>query len=264
MGILNTAPNSFSSVGRFLNVDDAVNHAKHMVAEGAAIIDIGGEPTNPGVHPVVSLSEELERVIPVLKVLRQEISVPISVDTSKPEVMEQALAHGANFINDVRALQNSNAMKIVAKAKVPVCLMHMFFPWGKPSGFSEGTLVDCSVETIIKFLETRIEICLNAGIAQKNIFVDPGIGGGNFGKSLTQNLEILKRLEEFKVLGVPILIGVSRKTFIGELLNLPVEERLYGSLAAAVFAVSKGASIIRTHDVRATVDAIKLANAIMS
>ncbi len=263
MGILNITPNSFSTVGRFLSRDEALKHAENMVQEGAAIIDIGGEPTNPGVHPVVSLQEELDRVLPIVEALAHNIPIPLSIDTSKPEVMREAIALGAGFINDVRALQHPDTLKIIAETGVPVCLMHMAFPEGKSAEQQTWLSADEDIVQHIKhYLSARIEACLAAGITRDKIVIDPGIGGGNFGKDTKQNVEILARLSEFKTLELPILVGVSRKSFIGELLNVPVEERLAGSLAAAVMAVVNGASIIRAHDVKATVDALKIVMAI--
>lgn len=287
MGILNITPNSFCPVGRFLSVEHALAYAEQMVAEGAAIIDVGGEPTNPGVHPIVSLQEELGRVIPVVEILARTLPVPISVDTSKPEVMREAIVHGAGFINDVRALQHPGALKVVAETQVAVCLMHMgaletetgeslpqqippppkegastpFFKGGNScKGGGNNSLI---VSAVKNFLQVRIDVCLAAGIQREQIVLDPGIGGGHFGKNLAQNLQLLAHLDKFQTFQLPLLVGVSRKSFIGELLNLPVEERLYGSLAAAVMAVVRGATIIRTHDVKATVEAVKIADAIL-
>ncbi|HVV68707.1 MAG TPA: dihydropteroate synthase [Gammaproteobacteria bacterium] len=262
MGILNITPNSFSAVGRFQSVDQAVNHAKQMVADGAAIIDVGGEPTNPGVHPVVSLQEELERVIPVITALARELSVPISIDTSKPEVMREAVLAGAGFINDVRALREPGALEVALQLGAAICIMHMSFPYGKDVAVAADPLGVFPIDSVSEFLQQRLEICESAGIPRSQIVIDPGIGSGNFGKDLQQNLQLLAHLHKFRKLGVPILVGVSRKMFIGELLDLPAEERLYGSLAAAAIAVNNGASIIRAHDVKATVEAIKVAGAI--
>ncbi len=262
MGILNITPNSFSAVGRFLSVDEALQHARQMVTDGAAIIDVGGEPTNPGVHPVISLQEELDRVIPVITALARELPVPISVDTSKPQVMHEAIMAGAGFINDVRALQEPGALARVEKTGVAICLMHMSFPYGLDSTAGSNPTQVCPIDSILGFLEQRITTCVSAGILRSQIVIDPGIGGGNFGKNLQQNLRLLAHLHEFKTLGAPILIGVSRKMFIGELLNLPIADRLYGSLAAASIAINNGASIIRAHDVKATVEAVKVAAAI--
>lgn len=261
MGILNITPNSFSEVGRYLDPDAALNHAYQMVKEGAAIIDVGAEPTNPGLFPCVSLQEELDRLLPIIERLTHELAVPLSVDTSKPEVMQEVVKRGVGMINDVRALREPNALTTVAKLNVPVCLMHMAFPAGKPTPDARMETDDI-VLTVKYFLQERIAACEKAGIARDKIVIDPGIGHGNFGKDLPQNLQLLARQHEFQEFGLPILIGVSRKTFIGELLNIPVPERLPASLAAAVVAVSKGANIIRAHDVKATVEAIKVAAAI--
>lgn len=262
MGVLNVTPNSFSAVGRHLSLDLAIEYARQMHADGAAIIDVGGEPTNPGVNPIVSLQEELDRVIPVVEILAKELPIPISVDTSKPEVMRTAIEKGARFINDVRGLSDPGAMKVVADSGVGVCLMHMLHPYGKPTEVENDALGDDPITSIKAYLQKRVEECLAAGIKREQIVIDPGVGHGNFGKNLQQNIALLAGLEEFLSLGFPILIGLSRKTFIGEILNLPVEDRLYGSLAAAVIAVTKGASIIRTHDVRPTFEAVKVANAL--
>jgi dihydropteroate synthase len=273
MGILNITPNSFSVVGRFLTADAALKHAEQIVQEGAALIDVGGEPTNPGVHPIVSLQEELDRVMPVIEALVRNIPVPISIDTSKPAVMRAAIAQGVGMINDVRALQNPECLKIVAAARIPVCLMHMAFPqgWsadGVPTAAPGATQpawlppnVDM-VDHIKNYLATRVDLCIKAGIEPQQIIIDPGVGGGNFGKSLSQNLQILARLAAFQTLGFPLLVGVSRKLFVSELLGVPIEERLYGSLAAGVMAVAHGANIIRAHDVRAMVEAVKMTTAI--
>lgn len=262
MGILNVTPNSYCQVGRVASVAEAGAHAEQMVAEGAAIIDVGGEPTNPGVHPVISLQEELDRVIPVVAALTRRINVPISVDTSKAEVMKQAIAHGASFINDVRGLRDPAALRVAAAANVPVCLMHMTFPDGNVKQNSADAAEDIVI-TVKNFLRSRLEACIAAGMAQDKIILDPGIGGGSFGKSMQQNLQLLARLGELQELGVPLLVGISRKSFLGELLNLPVEERLSGSLAAAAIAVKNGAKIIRAHDVKATVEAVRVAWAVM-
>lgn len=259
MGILNITPNSFSTVGRFLSRDQALRHAESMVAEGAAIIDVGGEPTNPGVHPVVSLQEELDRVIPVIESLADAIAIPLSVDTSKPEVMRAAIAAGAGCINDVRALQDPAALQVVAEADIPVCLMHMAFPQGNSAGAPWLDAGEDIVSHVQHFLHARIAACLGAGIARDHILIDPGIGGGSFGKNAAQNMQLLSRLEPFVALGFPVLVGVSRKSFIGALLDLAVEERLSASLAAAAIAVWQGASLIRAHDVKATVQAVKMA-----
>lgn len=262
MGILNVTPNSFASTGRCQDFQAALSYARQMYEEGAAIIDIGGEPTNPGVHPVVSLQEELDRVLPVVEALARELPIPISVDTSKPEVMSQAIQCGADLINDVRALECPGALEAVAASKAGVCLMHMAFPQGNADN---SQLLDIDIVASVKdYLQKRVTACINAGIDLDRIIIDPGIGAGSFGKNLQQNIQLIQRLKEFKTFNLPILAGVSRKTFIGELLNLPVEERLYGSLAAAIMAVNNGAAIIRCHDVRPTIEALKVAVALIS
>jgi dihydropteroate synthase len=259
MGILNVTPNSFSQVGRFTVLDKALKHAERIISEGAAIIDIGGEPTNPGVHPIISEQEELDRVIPIVEAISHELpSLPISIDTSKPNVMKEAISKGASFINDVRALRHPASLDIIAKAGVPVCLMHMLHPDGKPSENSAPDMGDNPLPAIKAFLQARIEACLAAGISVNSIVIDPGIGHGSFGKTQRQNLQIMNQLDQFKDMPFPLLIGVSRKTFIGNIIEQPVEGRLHGSLAAAAIAVAKGAAIIRAHDVRETVEAIKV------
>lgn len=264
MGVINVTPNSFSEVGRFHSFEHALNHARTLVDQGATFIDVGGEPTHPGVHPVVSLQQELDRVIPLIEILSKELPIPISVDTSKSEVMREALARGASMINDVRALLDPLALQVVAKSKAAVCLMHMLYPYGQAANKQSKALDENPILQIKAFLQERVTACLEAGIASNRIVIDPGIGHGNFGKNLAQNLLLLNKLDEFKSLNFPILIGVSRKTFIGELLNKPVEQRLYGSLGAALIAVLRGASIVRVHDVQATVEAIKVVMAINS
>ncbi|MFT3742133.1 MAG: dihydropteroate synthase [Gammaproteobacteria bacterium] len=256
MGILNFTPNSQTAVGRFQSVEPALRHAARMMEEGAAIIDVGGEPTNPGVFPIISLQEEMDRVLPLLERLRQELPVLLSVDTSKPEVMQEAIRLGVDMINDVRALRLPGALAAVSQSQVAVCLMHMRYPEGRPA--VPSTSVD-SIETeVFHFLQDRVQACLAAGIEASRIVIDPGIGHGNFGKDLAENIRLIRQLSTFKALNLPILVGVSRKTFIGEILNLPVEDRLYGSLAATVVAIQQGASIVRTHDVKATMEILKV------
>lgn len=261
MGIINVTPNSFSGVGRFMSPEGALSHAKRLVEEGAAIIDVGAEPTNPGVHPVVSLQEELDRLLPVLELLLEELDIPISVDTSKAEVMEEVIRLGVHLINDVRAFQDERALAVVAKAQVLVCIMHMAYPLGKPP-VNQSVFCDDIVVLVKQFLENRLQTCMDAGINAERIIIDPGIGHGSYGKNTEQNLTLLKRLDELKAMGFPVLVGVSRKTFIGEILNLQVDERLSGSLAATAVAIMNGASIIRAHDVKETVEVIKVIEAI--
>lgn len=263
MGILNITPNSFAATGRFLDLAAAVAYGRQMYEDGAAIIDVGGEATNPGVHPVVSLQQELDRILPVVEQLARELPIPISVDTSKPEVMRQAIQCGAGLINDVRALEHPQALEIIAATPAAICLMHMSYPNGKPQDASDRLGAD-PIKIIKDYLQQRVAACLQAGIKSERIVVDPGIGHGNFGKNLRQNIQLIQGLAELKTLNLPLLVGLSRKTFIGEILELPEEERLYGSLAAAVMAVNNGAAIIRCHDVRATVEALKVATMLIS
>lgn len=251
MGILNTTPDSFSDGGQHNTFDNAVIKAKQMLAEGATIIDIGGESTRPNA-PDVALEEELQRTIPVIKALRAQSDCIISIDTSKAQVMAQAIAAGADIINDVRALQEPGALEIAAAANVPVCLMHM---QGQPRTMQENPYYENLIEDIQAFFQQRIDACQQAGIKLENIILDPGFG---FGKTLNHNYELLKRLDEFNLLGCEVLAGLSRKSMIGNLLNKPTEQRLAGSLAGALIAMQKGAKIIRVHDVAQTVDVLKV------
>ncbi len=257
MGVLNVTPDSFSDGGEFLESERAVAHARDMVAEGAALIDIGGESTRPGAEPVPE-AEELGRVLPVIEALAGRVSAPLSIDTSKPGVMERAVAAGAGFINDVQALQEAGALEAAASLDVPVCLMHM---QGEPRTMQKAPRYDDVVGDIHRFFEQRIEACLAAGIREDNIVLDPGFG---FGKTLDHNLELLRRLNEFLDLGRPLLIGISRKSMLGKLLDdAPPDERLPASLAAAVIACWQGAAIVRAHDVRETVEALRVTGAVM-
>lgn len=255
MGILNVTPDSFSDGGDFMSVDKALERAHLMVEEGAAIIDIGGESTRPGALPV-SVQEEFDRVLPIVEGLTAQLSVPLSIDTSKPEVMRAAVRAGAGFINDVHALGNEGALQAVNELKVPVCLMHM---QGEPRGMQQRPQYRDVVSEVKGFLEDRVEACLKAGIARESLVLDPGFG---FGKDLSHNLSLLRHLRVIAELGLPMLVGLSRKSMFEALLNLPVDRRLYASLSAAVIAVLRGASIIRVHDVRATVEAIAVAQAV--
>lgn len=256
MGILNVTPDSFSDGGRFRRPGAAVAQAQQMAADGAAIIDIGGESTRPGAAPV-GVEEELERVIPVVERLTAELEIPLSVDTSKPQVMQASVAAGAGMINDVKALQAEGALHMAASLGVPVCLMHM---QGEPRTMQASPHYQDVVAEVGGFLETRIEACVDAGIVRERIIADPGFG---FGKSLAHNLLLLRELERFQRLGVPLMAGISRKSMIGLLTGRESDERLAGSLAAAVMAVERGAAIVRVHDVAPTVDALKVATAVM-
>lgn len=258
MGILNLTPDSFSDGGRFLARDAALRHAREMVEAGAAIIDIGGESTRPGAQPV-SIEQELERVVPVIEALSIEIPVPISIDTFKPEVMREAVAAGAGMINDIMALRTPGALQAAAETAVPICLMHM---QGEPRTMQEAPQYGDVVGEVGQFLAERLDACRTAGIPVSRILLDPGFG---FGKSLAHNLSLLKHLQKFSSLRVPILVGISRKSMIGSVLGgAPVEARVSGGLAAAVLAVLEGAVIIRTHDVRETVDALSVVAAVRS
>ncbi|MCS6937025.1 MAG: dihydropteroate synthase [Candidatus Bipolaricaulota bacterium] len=260
MGILNVTPDSFSDGGRFYALADALAHARRLIAEGADILDIGGESTRPGAEPV-SLEEELRRVVPVVRAVRQEFpKIPISVDTYKATVAEAALEAGATILNDISALRfDPQMVKVAARARVPVVLMHMK---GTPQTMQQNPTYDDVVGEIKAFLRERIALARSWGIEQ--IWIDPGIG---FGKRVAHNIEILRRLSELRDLGCPILIGTSRKFFIGRLGTaraepLPVTERLEGTIASTVIAVLNGAQIVRVHDVAAMKKALAIADAV--
>jgi len=255
MGILNVTPDSFSDGGIFLARDAAVTHALVMVEEGADLIDVGGESTRPGAQ-AVSVQEELDRVIPVIEAIASAVPVPISIDTSKPEVMRAAVAAGAGLINDVRALRATDALNTAAALGVPVCLMHM---QGEPRSMQHHPVYTDVVVEVRDFLQERIEACIAAGIPRQRMLVDPGFG---FGKTVEHNLDLLRRLGELRALGMPILAGLSRKSMIGALFGLPVEQRLHASVALALIAVQNGATMLRVHDVRATREAIRMFEAV--
>jgi len=256
MGILNITPDSFSDGGDFLSFDLAMEQAQRMVEEGAAIIDVGGESTRPGAQSVTE-AEELNRVIPVIEGIAKNLSIPISIDTSKPNVMKAAVAAGAGLINDVQALQMPGAIEAAAKLDVPVCLMHM---QGEPRTMQQAPHYGDVVSEVKSFLAQRIDCCIAAGIARDRLLVDPGFG---FGKSLDHNWTLLRNLQNITELDLPVLVGVSRKSMIGALLDEPADRRLFGGLAVAVLAVERGACIIRTHDVKPTVDALAVTIAVM-
>lgn len=255
MGILNITPDSFADGGLFLTRERALRRAIEMVEEGANIIDIGGESTRPGAA-AVSVSEEIDRVVPAIEAIRDAVAVPISIDTSKPEVMREAVAAGAGMINDVRALRAEGTLATVAELGTAVCLMHM---QGEPRTMQENPTYGDVVAEVREFLGERRRACLTAGIAAEKIIVDPGFG---FGKTVTHNLTLLRHLAEFEVLGAPILVGLSRKSMIDKVLRLPLGERLHASVALAVLAVQNGASMVRVHDVRASCEAIRMAEAV--
>jgi len=255
MGILNVTPDSFSDGGIFLARDAAVAHALAMVEEGADLIDIGGESTRPGAQ-AVSVQEELDRVIPVIEAITRVAPVPVSIDTSKPEVMRAAVAAGAGLINDVRALRTTDALQTAAALEVPVCLMHM---QGEPRSMQHNPVYVDMAGEVRDFLQERIEACVAAGIPRQRIVIDPGFG---FGKTVEHNLELLRRLDELRALGAPVLAGLSRKSMIGALFGLPVAQRLHASVALALIAVQNGATMLRVHDVRATREAIRMFEAV--
>ena len=250
MGIVNVTPDSFSDGGNYNSVDDAFNQAMRLIKDGAEILDIGGESTRPGA-PDVALQEELERVIPVIKRIREASDCVISIDTSKAAVMEAAIEAGADIINDVRALQEPGALEVAAKhSDVPVCLMHM---QGQPRTMQTNPTYENLISEISQFFEERVLTCSKAGINQNRIILDPGFG---FGKTLSHNFEILEKFNEFSTLGLPLLAGLSRKSMFGQLLNRETSERIAASLAGALLCAQKGAHIIRVHDVQETADVI--------
>ncbi len=256
MGVLNVTPDSFSDGGRFLNTADAVAHAERMAEEGADLIDVGGESTRPGAAPV-PLDEELRRVIPVIEQLAKRGRLPVAVDTSKAEVARQAIAAGAAMVNDVTALRGDPKMAdVVAEARVPVVLMHMR---GTPATMQRAPRYRSLMGELLRFFKARIAVARAAGIDRRLIIIDPGIG---FGKTLQHNLEILGQLERLAPLGQPILVGPSRKSFIGKILDLPVDERLEGTAAAVAASVLHGAHIVRVHDVAAMARVARMADAI--
>ncbi len=251
MGVLNVTPDSFSDGGEYVNPDKALQHALEMVEQGATLIDIGGESTRPGAAKV-TVEEELQRVIPLVERIRNASDVVISVDTSTPEVMRAAAKAGAGLINDVRALQRPGALQAAADSGLAVCLMHM---QGQPANMQQSPHYNDVFNDVSQWLMQRVDACLEAGIAKERILLDPGIG---FGKNDEHNLTLLRRLPELQQLGYPLLVGVSRKSMIGRLLNRPVEQRLAGSLAIALLSVQRGAAIMRVHDVAETVDVLRM------
>ena len=256
MGILNVTPDSFSDGGHFDNLHIALRQAATMAEGGASLIDIGGESTRPGAASVAE-QEELDRIIPVIEAVRSVTDVPISVDTSKAGVMREAVAAGATMINDVAALRGEDALLAAADLQVPVCLMHM---QGEPRTMQESPRYDNVVVDVAAFLEERIAACVEAGISEDLVVVDPGFG---FGKTHIHNVELLANLRQLRVRNRPVMVGVSRKSTLGKLTQREVDERLPASVAAAVVAVMNGATIIRAHDVQATVDALKVAQAVI-
>ncbi len=257
MGILNVTPDSFSDGGRFSQLDAALRHAEAMVVAGATLIDVGGESTRPGAR-AVSPTEELERVAPIVERIHRELDVIISVDTSTPAVMRESARLGAGLINDVRALQRDGALDAAAATGLPVCLMHML---GEPGTMQNDPHYHDVTREVGEFLVERLDQCAAAGIAAQRIILDPGFG---FAKTLAHNLSLFKHMEALHALGRPLLVGVSRKSMIGNALGRPVGERLYGGLALAALAITKGARILRVHDVAETMDVVRMIAAVDS
>ena len=251
MGILNVTPDSFSDGGEFSTFERACQHADQMVADGARIIDVGGESTRPGADDV-SVADEIARVVPAIRYIAQHHDVWISIDTSKPEVMAAAVNAGAHLINDVRALEAPGALEMAAKLKVPVCLMHM---QGLPRTMQAAPQYDNLIEDILGYFKCRITACIEAGIPREMLMLDPGFG---FGKTLEHNYQLLANLAVFEQLALPLLIGLSRKSMIGNLLQRDTDKRLAGSLAGAMLAAQHGAQIIRVHDVPETIDVLNV------
>lgn len=257
MGILNVTPDSFSDGGKHNTLDAALFHAQDMIAAGATLIDIGGESTRPGADEV-STEEELERVIPVVEALSQRFDTWISVDTSKPEVITAAAQAGAHLINDIRSLQEPGALAAAAATGLPVCLMHM---QGLPKTMQHNPHYDDLMAEVGDFLQQQIDRCVSGNILKRNLVLDPGFG---FGKNLTHNYQLLARLSELHRFGLPLLVGMSRKSMIGQLLKVPPMKRVQGSVTCAVIAAMQGAQIIRVHDVKETVDAMRIVEATLS
>ena len=257
MGILNVTPDSFSDGGLFFSVNQSIDHAARMIAEGADIIDIGGESTRPGAS-AVSADEEMERVIPVVNAVAERFDVMISIDTSKAKVMEAAVCAGAGMINDVRALTDKGALQLAAKTTVPICLMHM---QGQPKSMQDNPVYDDVVADVRGFLSKRIDACAQAGIDISRLIIDPGFG---FGKTQQQNFTLLNELERIRTHDLPILVGLSRKSVIGQTLGLAVDERTCASIALALLAVMNGANIVRVHDVKETSQAIRMLEAVLT
>jgi dihydropteroate synthase len=255
MGILNVTPDSFSDGGRFVGRDAALRRAEVLASEGAAIIDIGGESTRPGAAAVAE-QEELDRTLPVIEAIAKAVDVPVSVDTSKPVVMREAIRAGAAMINDIRALREQGALQAAVDLQCPVCLMHM---QGQPRSMQREPVYGNVVAEVLEFLDQRLRACIAAGLPRDLIVVDPGFG---FGKTRQHNIELLSNLRQLRSLGQPILAGLSRKSTLGELTGRGVGDRMPASIVAAALAVVRGASIIRAHDVRETVDALRVTAAV--
>ena len=261
MGVINVSPNSFYNP--HLTIDSALHAAEKMVAEGASIIDVGGDATNPGVDIATdapSAETEIERVVPLVHAIKKHFNVVVSVDTSRAEVMREAVAQGADMINDQRALSGEGALSIIAALKTPVCIMHFFNPIRQPGSSDFATLL----KTIKHELAQAVFRCEKQGISRDRIIIDPGFGQGNYGKNTQENFYLLAHLSEFVDMGLPVLTGWSRKSMIGDVLGVEPKDRLYGSIAADTLATIKGAAIIRTHDVGAIVDAVTVASHVIA
>ncbi len=256
MGIVNVTPDSFSDGGKFNTTEKGIAHALQLAEEGAEILDIGGESTRPGATPV-PLDEELKRVIPVIEGLR-DVGVPLSIDTYKPQVMQAAITAGADIVNDVCALREPQALEIVATSQAGVCLMHM---QGRPQTMQADPQYDDVVSEVRDFLKDRLDAAVQAGIDRSRIVLDPGFG---FGKRTAHNLTLLNHLNDIQALGLPLLIGLSRKSVLGQVVGVSVDERVHASIAASVVSVMKGANIVRVHDVKPTIDALKIVQAVMN
>jgi dihydropteroate synthase len=255
MGVLNVTPDSFSDGGDFLDSEAALAQARSMIAAGAAILDVGGESTRPNAD-VIGVQHELDRVLPVIEAIRSEFDVAISIDTSKPAVMREAVEAGATMINDVNALQTEGALAAAVALQKPVCLMHM---QGDPRSMQSNPQYDDVVAEVTQFLQARVAQCVAAGLNQELLIVDPGFG---FGKTVEQNVELLANLRQLQNIGCPVLIGVSRKSTLGTITGRDVGDRKAAGVAAAAIAVLHGAKIVRAHDVKETVDAVKVAHLI--
>ncbi|WP_432322519.1 dihydropteroate synthase [Yersinia enterocolitica] len=257
MGILNVTPDSFSDGGHHNNLDKALQHAERMLSAGATLIDIGGESTRPGATEV-SEQEELDRVVPVVEALAKRFDVWLSVDTSKAAVITESARAGAHLINDIRSLQEPGALEAAAKTGLPVCLMHM---QGQPQSMQQSPHYDDLMADVNQFFKHHIDRCIAAGIAKSKLLLDPGFG---FGKNLAHNYQLLARLAELRHFELPLLVGMSRKSMVGQLLNVPPQQRVIGSVACAVIAAMQGAQIVRVHDVKETIEAMQVVEATLS
>lgn len=257
MGILNITPDSFSDGGRYNRMDLALRRVEQMLDAGATIIDVGGESTRPGAA-LVSVQEEVDRVVPMVEAIKSRFDTVVSIDTSTPEVMTGSAQVGAGLINDIRALLRPGALQAAVDSGLAVCLMHM---QGEPQTMQQAPVYGSVLAEVNSFLELRVQACLDAGIERSRLVLDPGFG---FGKSLQHNLELFAAMQQVRPLDLPLLVGVSRKSMIGQALNRPVDQRLCGGLALATLAVAKGARIVRVHDVAETVDAVRMTEAVLA